>query len=65
MRTGLRKNFGGFMKLKTQCLIVLATLSIIDAVIPVPIVGLILFFVLLQKPAWFYNLVREVYNVSQ
>lgn len=52
------------MKLKTQSLIVLAILSIVDAVIPIPIVGLILFFVFLQKPPWFYSLIREVYDLS-
>lgn len=53
------------MTLKTQSFIILAVLCLVDAVIPIPIVGLILIFVFLQKPAWFYNLVRQVYNHSQ
>lgn len=50
------------MTFKTQSLIVLAVLSIVDAVIPVPIVGLILILIFLQKPPWFQRLVREVYE---
>ena len=50
------------MTLKTRLLIGLVVLSIVDAVIPVPIVGLILFFVLLQKPSWFQKLVTELYE---
>ena len=50
------------MTFKTQSLIVLAVLCIFDAVIPVPIVGLILILILLQKPPWFQRLVRKVYE---
>jgi hypothetical protein len=50
------------MTLKTQSLIILAVLSIVDAVIPIPIVGIVLIFVFLQKPPWFHKLVREVYK---
>ncbi len=50
------------MTLKTRFLIGLVVLSIVDAVIPVPIVGLILFFVLLQKLPWFHKLVSELYE---
>ena len=57
-----KRRFGGFMTLRTQSLICLVGLSIVDAVIPIPIVGLILFFVLLQKPPWFHKLVSELYE---
>ena len=50
------------MTLKTRILISLAGLSIVDAVIPIPIVGLILIFVILQKPPWFHKLVGELYE---
>jgi hypothetical protein len=50
------------MKLRTQSLICLVGLSIVDAVIPIPIVGLILIFVILQKPPWFQKLVYELYE---
>ena len=38
-------------------------LSIIDAVIPIPIVALILVFVIVQKSPWFQKLVDEIYMV--
>ncbi len=50
------------MRLKTRALIALIVLSIVDAVIPIPIVGIVLIFVFLQKPPWFRELVREVYE---
>ncbi len=50
------------MTLRTQSLIYLVGLSIVDAVIPIPIVGLILIFVILQKPPWFQKLVCELYE---
>jgi hypothetical protein len=50
------------MTLKTRTLIGLVGLSIIDTVIPIPIVGLILVFVIVQKPPWFQNLVDEIYK---
>ena len=50
------------MTLKTRTLIGLVGLSIIDTVTPFPIVGLILVFVIVQKPPWFQNLVDEIYK---
>ncbi|MBW1676014.1 MAG: hypothetical protein JRF30_00400 [Deltaproteobacteria bacterium] len=52
------------MTLKARSLIGLVGLSIVDAVIPIPIVGLILIFVILQKPPWFQKLVGELYVES-
>jgi len=40
----------------------LITLAIVDMVIPVPIMGLILMYVLLRKPVWFKKSVLEIYN---
>ena len=50
------------MALKTKCLIGLIVLSIVDVLIPIPIVGLILVYVVLQKPPWFVDMVREIYS---
>jgi hypothetical protein len=50
------------MTLKTRSLIGLIMLSIVDAIIPVPIVGLILILVILQRPPWFQRLVQELYE---
>jgi hypothetical protein len=50
------------MTLKTQCLIGLSGLALVDIVIPIPILGAILIYVVLQKPPWFQNLVRDLYK---
>jgi len=50
------------MTFTTRCLIGLILLSIIDIVIPIPIVGSILIFAMLQKPPWFKRLVSEIYE---
>ena len=47
---------------KTKLLAGLGVMMIIDIFIPVPIIGLILVYVVLQRPPWFMNLVREVYK---
>jgi hypothetical protein len=48
------------MTLKTRIIVGLVFLCIFDAFIPVPIVGLILIFGILQRPPWFEELVNEV-----
>ncbi len=50
------------MRTKTKILTVLLFLSVVDTVVPFPIIGVILIHVLLQKPPWFLNLVREIYE---
>ena len=50
------------MTLKTKCLIGLIALCIVDVLIPIPIVGLILIYVVLQKPPWFVDTVKEIYT---
>jgi hypothetical protein len=55
-------NLGANMKLRTILFIYLVVLAIVDMVIPVPIMGLILMYVLLKKPVWFKKSVLEIYN---
>ena len=50
------------MRTKTQVLVTLIGLSVIDIVIPIPIVALILIYVVLQKPSWFTEMVRDIYG---
>ena len=50
------------MSAKTQALITLIALGIIDIVLPVPIVALILIYVVLQRPSWFTAMVRDIYG---
>ncbi|UCD87466.1 MAG: hypothetical protein JSV01_06860 [Desulfobacterales bacterium] len=50
------------MALQTKCLIGLVMLAVVDAVIPFPILGMILIYVVLQKPLWFRKMVGELYE---
>ena len=50
------------MSAKTQILVTLIALSIVDVVFPIPIVALILIYVVLQRPAWFMDRVRDIYG---
>ena len=45
-----------------KALLVLIPLTFVDAIIPVPVVGAILLYVILVRPPWFSNLVREIYE---
>lgn len=51
------------MTLKTRFLFGLVGLSVVDVFIPIPILGLILIFVILQRPPWFQKVVRELYEL--
>ena len=42
--------------------IMILLIGLIDIVIPVPIIGLILVYVILNRPAWFKRMVDEVYR---
>ena len=50
------------MKAKTKILLQLIGLGIVDVVIPVPILAIILITVVLQRPAWFTAMVRDIYD---
>ena len=50
------------MRMKTQVLVGLVGLGIIDVVIPIPILALILIYVVLQQPPWFTDMVRDIYG---
>ncbi|MBD3307498.1 hypothetical protein GF339_13800 [candidate division KSB3 bacterium] len=50
------------MSLMTKILVTLVFLGIVDVAIPIPILGIVLIYVVLQKPVWFIELVRDVYS---
>lgn len=52
------------MSTKTRYLLWLAALSAVDIVIPVPIIGLALIYVVLERPAWFREAVTEIYRAA-
>ena len=47
----------------TQLLTALVVLCVVDAVVPLfPVLGLVLIYVVLAKPPWFLETVRNVYD---
>ena len=50
------------MNIKTKTLLSLILLGLLDAVIPLPIIGLILIYVILERPPWFREIVRQIYD---
>ena len=48
---------------RTQLLIYLSILAILDAVIPIPITAMFLIMILFQKPKWFKDWVDEIYRL--
>jgi len=46
----------------TKVLAVLILLSLVDAVIPIPIVGVMLIYVIMARPPWFPDLVARIYG---
>jgi hypothetical protein len=50
------------VRLLTKLLIVLVFLGLVDMAIPIPILGIVLIYVILQKPSWFLTMVKEVYG---
>ena len=54
--------WGRIMKLKTQLLIGLVILAVLDMVIPIPFTALLLLYVLLEKPLWFERWTSQIYK---
>jgi len=52
------------MSIQTKTLIFLIVLGIVDMVIPIPILGLILLYVVAQKPPWFTDVVAKIYKTG-
>jgi len=50
------------MKIKTKILLYLSILALVDMIIPIPFTALMLIYVIFEKPAWFRNLVTDIYN---
>lgn len=48
------------MSLRTKALIAIVALSLIDVIIPVPILGLLLVHAIYARPPWVRALAREV-----
>jgi hypothetical protein len=50
------------MKTRTKILIALIIFGIVDMLVPVPILGIVLIYVVLQKPLWFRVVVDGIYR---
>ena len=50
------------MSTNRSCLVWIVLLSLVDTVVPFPIVGVVLIFVVLRRPPWFREMVRDVYG---
>lgn len=52
------------MNIRTKSIFVLILVGMVDVVIPIPIIGLMLIYVIVQKPSWFLNLAQEIYRLG-
>jgi hypothetical protein len=50
------------MHIRIKAIVILILLGMVDIVIPIPIIGLILIYVVIQKPPWFPDLVKDIYR---
>jgi hypothetical protein len=52
------------MNIRTKSILILCILGIVDTVIPIPIIGLVLIYIIVQKPPWFSEIVQEIYHLE-
>jgi hypothetical protein len=52
------------MNVRNKTILILILLGLVDVVIPIPIIGLILIYVVIQKPSWFQDLVKDIYRLE-
>lgn len=53
------------MRTKTIVFLGLIFLMILDAILPLPLVGLVLIHVIFNKPPWFAHVVQDIYQSGQ
>lgn len=51
-------------RIKTKSVITLILLGIVDAAIPLPVIGIMLIIVVYTRPPWFREVVAEIYRKS-
>lgn len=52
------------MMSKNKLILLLVLLCLVDMVIPIPILGILMLYVVLEKPSWFLDLVRRIYETD-
>jgi hypothetical protein len=63
VRKGAHGQTGNPMSRQAQMLTAVVILGLIDALVPFfPILALILIYVIVDKPTWFLEMVRELYK---
>lgn len=50
------------MNIRNKTLLALILLCVVDVVIPLPIAGLVLVYVVVQRPPWFVDLANRIYR---
>ncbi|MDH3839089.1 MAG: hypothetical protein OET57_20275 [Desulfobacteraceae bacterium] len=60
----IKKTNYQMMNIRTKSIFVLILLGIVDVVIPIPIIGLMLIYVIVQKPSWLLDLAQEIYRLG-
>ena len=50
------------INIQNKTILILILLGLVDILIPIPIIGLILIYVVIQKPSWFMDLIQEIYR---
>lgn len=50
------------MNIRNKTLLSLILLCVVDVVIPLPITGLVLVYVVVQRPPWFVDLADRIYR---
>jgi hypothetical protein len=57
-------NIFHMMNIQNKTILILILLGLVDILIPIPIIGLILIYVFIQKPSWFMDLVQKIYRLE-
>lgn len=53
---------GRKVSMRTRYLLWLVALAIFDIIVPIPLTASILIYVVLRRPAWFWEMVSEAYG---
>jgi hypothetical protein len=52
------------MNIQNKTILILILLGLVDILIPIPIIGLVLIYVVIQKPSWFMDLIKDIYRLE-
>lgn len=52
------------MNIQNKTILILILLGLVDILVPIPIIGLVLIYVVIQKPSWFMDLIKDIYRLE-